>query len=69
MKRIEHKEEKWVFPFVEYTCEKTDKKLPLVIQLHGAGERGNGQDELELVDVHGFAKHIKNEDMLEGKYQ
>lgn len=62
MKRIEHREEKWIFPFVEYSCDLTDKKLPLIIQLHGAGERGNGQDELAHVDVHGFSKHIANED-------
>lgn len=60
MKRVEHREEKWIFPFVEYSCEKTTKKLPLIIQLHGAGERGNGKDELERVDVHGFSKYLKN---------
>ncbi len=55
MERIEHREEKWVFPFVEYSSSK-DKKLPLIIQLHGAGERGNGKEELDRVDVHGFSK-------------
>ena len=53
MKRIEHREEKYPFCFVEYVPENTDKKLPLIIQLHGAGERG---DNLSLVDVHGFSK-------------
>lgn len=63
MKRTEHKEEKWIFPFVEYSCDnKENKKLPLIIQLHGAGERGNGKDELSKVDVHGFSKHIKDND-------
>ena len=60
MKRIVHNEEKWIFPFVEYSCNKTDKKLPLIIQLHGAGERGNGKEELSNVDVHGFSKHLKD---------
>lgn len=59
MIRLEHREEKWIFPFVEYCCENTDKKLPLVIQLHGAGERGNGREELDKVDVFGFSKHLQ----------
>ena len=61
MKRIEHREEKWIFPFVEYSPDNiaTDG-LPIIIQLHGAGERGNGGDELSLVDVHGFSKILKN---------
>ena len=62
MKRIERREEKWMFPFVEYSCEKGDKKLPLIIQLHGAGERGMGKDDLNAVDVHGFSKVIRDMD-------
>ena len=57
MIRIEHREEKWEFPFVEYSCGITDKKLPLIIQLHGAGDRGNGKD-IEKVDVNGFSKYL-----------
>ena len=37
--------------------------LPLVIQLHGAGERGEGKDDLALVDVHGFSSVIKDEEV------
>ena len=56
MKRTEHRGEQWIFPFVEYSPENSDKKLPLVIQLHGAGERGNGsEEELSKVDIHGFS--------------
>lgn len=60
MNRIEHREEKWIFPFVEYSPDKMDKKLPLIIQLHGAGERGNGKEDLAKVDVHGFSKYLEN---------
>ncbi len=60
MKRIEHREKKWIFPFVEYSCENKSEKMPLIIQLHGAGERGNGREELERVDVHGFSKYLKD---------
>lgn len=60
MKRIEHREDKWIFPFVEYSKVTENEKMPLIIQLHGAGERGNGREELEKVDVHGFSKYLKN---------
>ena len=32
---------------------KTDKKWPILIFLHGDGERGNGKDELGYVMIHG----------------
>ena len=60
MKRTEHRDEKWIFPFVKYSPDKESKGLPLIIQLHGAGERGDGGKELSLVDVHGFAKTLKD---------
>lgn len=60
MKRTEHREAKWKFPFVEYSCIEKSENLPLVIQLHGAGERGCGKEDLEKVDVHGFSKYLKN---------
>lgn len=58
MKRFEHREEKWIFPFVEYSPSEIKEGLPMIIQLHGAGERGNGKEDLSLVDVHGFSKTI-----------
>ena len=60
MKRIERRETKWKFPFVEYSCNEKKDNLPLIIQLHGAGERGTGNEELEKVDVHGFSEYLKN---------
>ena len=62
MERIEHREEKWIFPFVEYSYKEGNKKLPLIIQLHGAGERGTGKEDLKLVDVHGFSKVLQTKD-------
>ena len=62
MIRTEHKEQNWAFSFVAYTPEKVSRDLPLVIQLHGAGERGNGQDELSLVEIHGLSHLVKEKD-------
>ena len=55
MIRTEYRDPSWVFPFVAYTPESFEGTLPLVIQLHGAGERGEGKEDLKLVDVHGFS--------------
>ena len=60
MKRTEHREDKWIFPFVEYSCDGNKEKLPLIIQLHGAGERGYGEEDLGKVDVNGFSKYLKD---------
>lgn len=51
MNRIEHREENWEFPFVEYSCNEKKDKLPLIIQLHGAGERGNGKEDLDFAAI------------------
>lgn len=59
MIREEFQAGQWQFPFVVYHPEKMSENLPMIIQLHGAGERGNGQEELERVDVHGFSKMLQ----------
>ncbi len=65
MIREEHRESNWQFPFVSYTNRLTDSPLPLIIQLHGAGERGEGRDDLSLVDINGFSKLVKNDESHE----
>ncbi len=57
-----HIDDRWIFPFVSYTTRHTDRKLPLIIQLHGAGERGSGGDELYLMDKNGFSEHVVEDD-------
>lgn len=62
MIRTEHREDKWMFPFVSYAPTEQSGSLPLIIQLHGAGERGDGKESLSLVDFHGFSKVITGTD-------
>lgn len=51
-----------IFSYVEYSPKEMKEGLPIVFQLHGAGERGNGKDELGLVDVHGFSDFLETND-------
>jgi len=62
MNRIERRESHWKFPFVAYAPDLSGEKLPLILQLHGAGERGEGGEDLKLVEVHGFAKTLQSEE-------
>ena len=39
--------------FLEFYPKQKDEKMPVIIYLHGAGERGN---DLEKVNVHGPMK-------------
>ncbi len=46
-----------IFPYVARFPNVMKKNLPLIVLLHGAGERGNGSDEqVGSVEVHGFSK-------------
>lgn len=63
MNRALHREKNWIFPFISYEPEKCCGKLPLILQLHGAGERGDGREELERVEIWGFPNLVK-----EGEY-
>ena len=49
------------FPFIAYISECISAHPALMIQLHGAGERGNGGTDLDKVLVHGFS-HVVNDD-------
>ena len=60
MNRFEHREENWVFPFVEYSGGDNSVKRPLIIQLHGAGERGTGKADLGIVEIHGFSEILRD---------
>ena len=55
--------EETVFPYIAYVPDNISEHPALIIQLHGAGERGNGGDDLDLVLVHGFSKIVNDENL------
>lgn len=64
-----HAKEQYLIPGINrpigYLCDlpadyhTSGKTYPLVIFLHGAGERGNGTDRLEAVRANGFPRYAK----------
>lgn len=63
MKIVREETGKSGFPYIAYIPENLSEHPGLCIQLHGAGERGNGGADTEKVLVHGFPK-IANDDNL-----
>ncbi len=61
MIRTEHNEATWKFPFIAYQAQAKGKKLPLIILLHGAGERGCGREELKRIEKYSFWEEIKDD--------
>lgn len=64
MKITKHTIGEAILPYIAYIPENCSEHPAMILQLHGAGERGNGQDELDLVLVNGFSK-IVNDTNLE----
>ncbi len=48
------------FPFIVRTPKNMKDGLPLIVQLHGAGERGDGSN-LDVVEIHGFSHVFTDE--------
>ena len=63
MEIIKKEINKNVFPYIAYIPEEISEHPALLIHLHGAGERGNGGDELERVLVHGFPKTVNDSNL------
>ena len=63
MKILKFKSNEFGFPYVAYVPESISSNPALLIQLHGSGERGNGNEDLENVLVYGFPT-IANDDNL-----
>lgn len=52
-----------IFPYIAYIPEHVSAHPALIFQLHGAGERGCGGDELDRVLIHGFANVVNDENL------
>lgn len=52
-----------IFPFIAYIPDTVSEKPALLIQLHGAGERGNGGEDLDKVLIHGFSNIINDQNL------
>ncbi len=50
-----------VFPYVAYIPDEIGENPAIIFQLHGAGERGNGGDELMKIAIYGFSTVINDE--------
>ena len=61
MKIVKQETYENVFPFIAYIPDRLSEHPALLVQLHGAGERGNGGDALEKVLVHGFSKIVTDD--------
>lgn len=54
-----------IFPYIAYVPEKISDHPALLIQLHGAGERGNGGEDLDRVLIHGFSKVVNDNNLTD----
>ena len=63
MKIIKQDNFNTIFPYYAYIPDTISSHPALIIQLHGAGERGNGGDETDKVLVHGFSKIVHDSNL------
>lgn len=60
MKIIRQADCEHIFPYIAYIPDSLSAHPALLIQLHGAGERGNGGEDLEKVRIHGFSNIVSD---------
>ncbi len=63
MKIIRHTESDIGFPYIAYVPDTLSEHPGMIFQLHGAGERGDAPEELDLVTVHGFSHVVSDENL------
>ena len=63
MKIIRQYDSKFGFPYIAYISENISSNPAIIFQLHGAGERGNGSDDLDKVLIHGLAKVVNDSNL------
>ena len=61
MRIVKQTDKAFGFPFIAYIPDHISDHPALLLQLHGAGERGDAPEELDLVLVHGFSKVVTDE--------
>lgn len=63
MKTIKHTDLDLGFPFIAYIPETLSDHPALLLQLHGAGERGDTPEDLDKVLVHGFCNIVNDNNL------
>ncbi len=63
MKYVKQSDASKGFPFIAFIPENTSANPAILFQLHGAGERGKGGEQLEKVLYHGFTKIVTDENL------
>ena len=63
MKIIRQENNETIFPYIAYIPDTISSHPALLIQLHGAGERGNGGNDIEKVLIHGFSKIVNDSNL------
>lgn len=53
------------FPYIAYESKNRGSLPALIIQLHGAGERGSRPEELDRVTVHGFSGIVTDDNLCD----
>lgn len=61
MRIVKQTDKSFGFPFIAYIPDHISDHPALLLQLHGAGERGEAPEELDLVLFHGFSKVVTDE--------
>ena len=65
MKMIKQETCETIFPSIAYIPERISSHPALLIQLHGAGERGSGGSQLESILIHGFPNVINDDNLTD----
>ena len=63
MKIVKLEGKEFIFPYIAYIPDTISDNPAMLLHLHGAGERGNGGEELDKVTVWGFPKVVNDENL------
>ena len=64
MKVLRIAENSSIFPYIAYIPNNISSSPAMLLQLHGAGERGDGSD-LDKVTIHGFSNVVNDENLVD----